>query len=102
MTHATDSMNPFVRQMYDAADDRARAAVLLMVPDKYLAMYRPLFERACRRAGFDLGLSFIAVRRSEWNAVRGPDGRHKQPLFDQARREMASYACGGPGDRERA
>ena len=70
----TDTMLPIIRQMHDAADDHARAAVLLCVPDSVLLKYRDVFEAACRRAGFNLGLSYIDVRRAAFCAVRGPDG----------------------------
>ena len=85
-------MLPIIRQMHDAADDHARAAVLLCVPDSVLLKYRDVFEAACRRAGFNLGLSYIDVRRAAFCAVRGPDGRHVNPLFEQVRVEFAAYA----------
>jgi hypothetical protein len=91
----TDSMLPIIRQMHDAADDHARALVLLSVSDRILCQYRDAFEQACRRARFDLGLQFIDIRRAEWSAVRGPDGRHKNLLFDQVREAFAEFASAG-------
>ena len=83
---------PMIRQMHDAADDRGRALILLRVPDAVLAKYRPVFEDACRRAGFDLGLEFIEWRRAAWCAVRGDDGLFAKPEFEAVRTAFAAYA----------
>jgi hypothetical protein len=91
----TDSMLPIIRQMHDAADDHARALLLLTVSDRILCQYREVFEQACRRARFDLGLQFIDIRRAEWSAVRGPDGQHKNPLFADVRQAFAEFAAAG-------
>lgn len=91
----TDFMLPIIRQMHDAADDRVRARLLLEVPDTILMRHREVFEAACRRAGFDLGLQFIDMRRAGWHAVRGSDGLHKNDLFDEVRSAFARYAAGG-------
>lgn len=90
----TDSMLPIIRQMHEADDDRARGAILLAVSDAVLMKYRPVFEDACRRARFDLGLQYIDVRRAAWGAVRNADGTHKNPLFEDARAAMAAFAAG--------
>lgn len=96
-------MLPIIRQMHDAADDQARALVLLTVPDSVLMKYRDVFDAACRRAGFDLGLSFIEIRRAAFCAVRGPDGRHVNPLFAEVTAEFAAYAAvGKAGEARRA
>lgn len=97
--HCTDSLLPIIGQMHKAADDRERAAVLLAVPDAVLAKYRTVFDRACQRAGFDLGREYIEMRRAEWCATRGRDGRHTNPLFEQVREHMAAFAYGEPGDQ---
>lgn len=94
----TDHMLPIIRQMIDAPDDRARAGVLLAVPDTVLMKHREQFEAVCRRAGFDLGQHFIDIRRASWHAVRGPDGRHVNPLFEDARAALAEFAAHGAGD----
>lgn len=91
---STDSLLPIIRDMHEADDDRARARVLLAVSDAVLMKYRPVFDASCRRARFDLGLSFIDVRRAAFHAVRGPDGRHRNTLFEEARAEFAAFANG--------
>ncbi|MBN9078537.1 MAG: hypothetical protein BGN87_00235 [Rhizobiales bacterium 65-79] len=91
----TDSMLPIIRQMHNAADDHVRALVLLSVPDSVLMKYLDVFQAVCRRAHFDLGLQFIDIRHAEWSATRGPDGRHRNPLFDQVRDAFAAYARAG-------
>jgi len=93
--HCTDSLLPIIAQMHNAADDRARAAVLLAVSDAILCKYRTVFDQACQRAAFDLGRKFIEMRRAEWCAKRGRDGRHTNPLFEQVRAEFAAFAAGG-------
>ncbi|MGE0425289.1 MAG: hypothetical protein AB7O88_23725 [Reyranellaceae bacterium] len=89
-----DTMLPILRQLHDAPDDRARARLLLATPDAVMAKYRPVFEAACRRASFDLGLEFIQWRRAAWHAVRGPDGHFLKPDFDQVRIAFAAFARG--------
>lgn len=91
---STDSLLPIIRDMHDAEDDRARARVLLTVSDAVLMKYRPVFEAACRRAQFDLGVAFIDVRRAAFHAVRAPDGQHKKALFEEARAEFSAFANG--------
>ena len=88
----TDTLLPIIRQMHEARTDEERARLLLQVPDAVLMKYREVFERACEHAGFDLGLQFITVRRAAWHATRGPDGNHKNPLFEQIRETFASFA----------
>ena len=93
--HCTASLLPIIQQMHDAADDRARAGILLAVSDALLAKYRGVFDRACQRAGFDLGRQYIVMRRAQWCATRGTDGLHTNPLFEQVRADMAAFAAGG-------
>ncbi|WP_309086444.1 hypothetical protein [Chelativorans sp.] len=88
----SDTLLPIIRQMHDARSDEERARLLLCVSDAVLMKYREVFEQACTRAGFDVGLQFINVRRAEWHAVRGPDGRHKNALFEEARESLAGFA----------
>lgn len=91
----TDTMLPILRQMHDASDDRERAVLLLSVPDSVLMKYREMFEAACRRARFDLGVEFIQWRRAGWHAVRRADGRHKSPDHEAVRAAFAAFAAGG-------
>ncbi|MEX4006922.1 hypothetical protein [Neoaquamicrobium sediminum] len=92
----SDSMLPIIRQMHEADDDRARGAILLSVSDAVLMKYRPVFEDACRRARFDLGLEFINWRRASWSAVRGADGRLRSE-FEDVRVAFAAFVAGGEG-----
>lgn len=92
-----DFMLPIIRQMLDAESDRRRAQILLIVPDAVLMKYRPVFEGACRRARFDVGLSFIDWRRAGWHAVRDANGLVDDERFDRARAEFAAFA-NVPGD----
>lgn len=87
-----DSVLPIIRQMNEARSDEERARILLAVSDAVLMKYRPVFERACERAGFARGLEYIDVRRAAWHATRGPDGRHKNPLFEDVRALFATFA----------
>ncbi|MDZ5697826.1 hypothetical protein [Chelativorans sp. M5D2P16] len=86
-----DSMLPIIRQMHEARTDEERARLLLMVSDALL-MKCPVFEAVCRKAGFGPGLEYINVRRAAFHAIRGPDGRHKNPLFEDARSRFAEIA----------
>lgn len=90
--HCTDSLLPIIGQMHNAADDRERAAVLLAVSDQILCKYRKVFDQACQRASFDLGREYIEMRRAQWCATRGRDGRHTNPLFEEVRAQMAAFA----------
>lgn len=90
----TDTMLPILRQMHNAADDRARARLLLMVPDAILMKYREVFEGACRRARFDMGLEYVSWRRAAWHAVRSEDGRLRDE-FEQVRVAFVAFAHGG-------
>lgn len=87
------SVSPIIEQMAHAADDRARAKILLAVPDAVLSANFALFQAAC--ASFDLGLAFIDWRRASWNAVRGPDGLFADRKYDEVRIAFARYAVGG-------
>lgn len=89
-----DAMLPVLRMMHEARSDRERAELLLCVPDLQLMKYREAFEQACERAGFTLGQQYINFRRAGWHAVRGPDGQHKNQIFEQARAEFAAFARG--------
>ncbi len=92
-----DFLLPVIRQMHDAADDRARARILLQVPDTVLMKYRPVFEDACLRAGFELGRSFIDWRRASWHAVRGADGALGRD-FCEVRAAFAEFANADGGE----
>lgn len=90
----TDALLPIIREMHDAETDAKRATVLLQVSDQVLAKYREVFEAACRRAGFELGVEFITVRRACWHAKREADGRLPAHLRDMVER-FARHFGGG-------
>ena len=92
----TDSMLPIIRQMHDADDHRDRAAILLRVPDMVLIKYREVFETACRRAGFELGLHFIDCRRATWHAPRLADGTLPPGPYDELRAALADFVAERP------
>lgn len=92
MSDDVNAMLPIIRQMHDAESDEARAKILLVVSDQVLMRYRPVFEQACARAGFGLGLDFITIRRAEWSSVRGDDGQHCNPLFAEFRADFLEFA----------
>ena len=95
---STDSLLPLIRQFLDAEDDRARADMLLRLPDGVLAKYRQVFDGACRRVGFEAGLGFIDLRMVAWGAVRDELGRLPAGLeieLARWREQLAAFACGG-------
>ena len=98
--HAAQSLLPLIRQFHDAGSDRARASLLLRLPDGVLAKHAHVFEAACRRAGFEAGLGFIDLRRVAWLAVRDELGRLPAGLeieLARWREQLAAYAEGGGG-----
>lgn len=98
----TDTMLPIIRQMHGAPDDRARALILLQLPDAVLAKYRDAFAGACRRAAFAAGLEYLERRCARWRAVRGPDGLVHDGEFDRLRESLAAFARGLPAGSDDA
>lgn len=93
----TDSMMPILRQMHDAADDRARADILLRVPDTILLKFAALFEECCRKACFEAGSNFILLRLVAMRAVRSADGTLPADTvahLDSYRAGLAVFAAG--------
>lgn len=91
----TDSMLPILRQLHDADGDRSRADTLLRMPDSVMLKYHEVIEGACRRAGFEAGWNFVAVRVSLCLAVRDGAGRAPAELeivAEQFRAGMADFA----------
>lgn len=70
----TDSMVPIIRQMHEAETDAVRARLLLNLPDGVLAKYAGVFASACRRARFDAGEEYVALRVAAFAAVRDDCG----------------------------
>ncbi|TIV00204.1 MAG: hypothetical protein E5W09_06300 [Mesorhizobium sp.] len=93
----SDSMLPILRQLHDADGDRARADTLLRMPDSVILKYHDVIDGACRRAGFDAGSKFLAVRVSLALAVRDGAGNPPHDLAkmgEQFRIGMAEFAAG--------
>jgi hypothetical protein len=93
----TDSMLPILRQLHDADGDRARADTLLRMTDAVLMKYHPVIDAACRRAGFEVGWNFVALRVSLCLAVRDAAGLPPADLvdsFERYRVGMAQFAGG--------
>lgn len=92
----TDTMLPLIREMHDAADDRDRAGILLILPDAVLMKHREIFEAACHRARFEAGLQFIAARHAAWHQKRLDDGTLPDGPLDTMRAALAAFAYGRP------
>lgn len=93
----TDSMLPILRQLHDADGDRVRAGVLLRMPDSVMLKYHDVIDAACRRAGFEPGSKFLAVRVSLSLAVRSDAGLPPAELAimaEEFRLGMAEFAAG--------
>lgn len=87
-----DTMLPILRQLYDAEGDRARADILLRMPDSVMLKYRSSIVECCRRACFEVGLAFIDLRVSVLLAVRDAEGRAPAELSTIAERYRDSLA----------
>jgi hypothetical protein len=93
----TDTMLPILRQLHEADGDRARADTLLRMTDAVMMKYHPVIDAACRRAGFEAGSNFVALRVSLCLAVRDSAGLPPPDLFksfEQYRTGLAEFAGG--------
>jgi hypothetical protein len=92
---------PLIREMHDAPDDRARAEILLRLPDAVVLRHAPIFAEACRRARFEDGFVFVELRVAALMATRDAAGllpaRTVQEL-DALRAALARYCAGAGGD----
>lgn len=96
----SDTMLPILRQLHEADGDRARAATLLRMPDSVMLKYHDVIEAACRRAGFEAGRNYLALRVSLSLAVRDVVGLPPADLAttgEHYRRAMAEFAGGDHG-----
>ncbi|QKC83253.1 hypothetical protein [Mesorhizobium sp. NZP2077] len=93
-----DTMLPILRQLHEADGDRSRADTLLRMPDSVMLKYQMVIEGACRRAGFEAGRNYLALRVSLSLAVRDADGLPPTELsitWEQYRRALVEFAAGG-------
>jgi hypothetical protein len=91
----TDSMIPIIRQLHDADGDRARARILLVMPDSVLLKFAGTVGDTCARASFQAGAEYVLRRVTLMRAVRGRDGLLPKPLaddFDEFRTALAAFA----------
>jgi hypothetical protein len=101
MSFPTDAMIPIIRQLHDADGHRARARILLVMPDTILLKHAETVDGACRRAGFQAGSEFVLRRVAMMRAVRGGDGLPPAPLardFEEFRSAFAAFASGETAD----
>ena len=95
----SDTMVPILRQLHEADGDRARADTLLRMPDSVMLKYHEVIDAACRRAGFEAGWNFVALRVSLALAVRDASGMPPADLLASAelfRVGLADFATGAP------
>lgn len=93
----SDTMLPILRQLHEADGDRARADTLLRMPDSVMLKYHQVIDAACRRAGFEAGWKFLALRVSLALAVRDAAGMPPDDLTASAelfRVGLAEFAAG--------
>ncbi|RWG76153.1 MAG: hypothetical protein EOQ69_32450 [Mesorhizobium sp.] len=94
----TDTMLPMLRQLYDADGNRARADMLLRMPDSVMLKYRGSIVECCRRASFEVGLAFVDLRVAVLLAVRDANGRAPADLEGVAEKCRDSLAAFVNGD----
>lgn len=83
-----------------ATDNRARAALLLRVPDGILLSYHGQLGGICARHHFEAGVSFLAYRVSALCAVRDAHGLLPGRLAGELeawRTTMSRFAAGEGG-----
>ncbi|TIO62959.1 hypothetical protein [Mesorhizobium sp.] len=93
----SDTMLPMLRQLHDADGDRARADMLLRMPDSVMLKYHDVIDAACRKAAFEVGWHYLAIRVSLALAVRDADGLPPADLaiaWERYRRAMVEFAAG--------
>lgn len=85
---------PIIDQLHNAADDRARADILLRCPDSVLLKYGDVFLAACRH--FEAGAIFVQHRRLLMHAVRDGNGCLPERIaaeLDGLRAAMARFSA---------
>jgi hypothetical protein len=97
MSFPAAAMIPVIRQLHDADGDRARALVLLAMPDTIVLRYAGTVGEACRRAGFQGGAEYVLRRVTLMRATRDRQGRIPAALaedFHAYRQAFAAFANG--------
>lgn len=86
---------PIIEQLQRAADDRARAAIILRCPDAVLLKYETVFLQACRQ--FEPGEYFVLQRTNAMRSVRSEAGGLPGSLaleLETLRAELVAFAAG--------
>jgi hypothetical protein len=91
-------MLPIIRQLHDAEGDRARARLLLAMPDVVVLKYAKTIALACETARFQGGSEFVLRRVTAMRATRTAEGllpAHIADDFELFRTAFAAFAHGG-------
>lgn len=89
---------PIIQQLIDADGDRARADLLLRMPDSVVYHYADDVGDVCRQTRFDVGLQYVECRRALMLATRGADGllpAAAVAAFEDFRLALFAFAGGG-------
>lgn len=89
---------PIIQQLIDADGDRARAALLLRMPDSVVMRHADDVGGVCRQTRFDVGLQYVECRLALMLATRGADGllpAAAVAAFEDFRLAMVAFASGG-------
>lgn len=90
-----EAMFPAARQIVEARNDRARAALVLRLSDDLIHEYFDELKAACMEAGFAAGTHYISLRLAAQLAIRDAAGRMPAQTADELeiwRRGLASIA----------
>lgn len=93
----SDSLIPIIRQLHEAEGDRARARLLLAMPDVVLLKHAGTIGEACQRCAFQGGGEYVLRRVALMRAVRCGDGLLPAALdrdFNEFRTAFAAFASG--------
>ena len=69
------SMTPIAAQIFEARDDRARAALVLRLSDDLIHEHFDELKAACMEARFAAGTHYVSLRLAAQLAVRDDAGR---------------------------
>lgn len=85
-----NTMQPLLRDLIYADDDRARAVILLAMPDNIALHYDGAICRLLHKAGFADGIAYHVARIAALLSTRGVDGQLRQNLTDQLEKGRAA------------